>query len=63
MQQIIYVKLNSFNYLSKAETTMKLRNAFLMQVHEEMLTAQRKLEEKLEISKNIIAQKEDMLNH
>lgn len=34
-----------------------------MQVHDEMLTAQRKLEEKLEISKNIIAQKEDVLNH
>jgi hypothetical protein len=63
LKRVSYIKLNKISHLSRAADISKRRNNFLIKANEELKIAQRLAEQKLDISKKIISEKEDMLNH
>lgn len=63
LKRTAYIKLNKITHLTRAADVFKRRNNFLVKANEELRVGQKMAEQKLEISKKIISEKEDMLSH
>ena len=63
LKRTAYIKLNKITHLTRAADVFKRRNNFLIKANEELRVGQKATEQKLQMSKKIISEKEDILSH